>query len=71
MNRRRFLSALLLESGLLALSACRPAISLPFYRNDPSRLPPRIRIPAGHYTVGFFLPYIRSMTLRHFQSTLE
>lgn len=40
MNRRLFLSAVLLESGLLALSACRPAVSLPFFRDDPSRLPP-------------------------------
>lgn len=33
--------------------------------------PPRIQIPAGHYTAGLFLPYIRSTALRHFQSTLE
>jgi dienelactone hydrolase len=33
--------------------------------------PPRIQIPAGHYTAGFFLPYIRATALRHFQSTLE
>lgn len=32
--------------------------------------PPRIQIPAGHYTAGLFLPYIRSTALRHFQSTL-
>jgi len=46
-NRRLFLSALLLESGLLALSACRPAISLPFFRDDPSRLPPPRPIPSN------------------------
>jgi hypothetical protein len=45
MTRRRFLSALLLESALLALSACRPAVSLPFFRDDPSRLPPPQPVP--------------------------
>lgn len=47
MNRRRFLSALLLEGTLLALtSACRPAVSLPFFRDRFASLPPPRPAPA-------------------------
>lgn len=33
--------------------------------------PSRIRIPSGHYTASLFLPYVQTMVLQHFQTTLE
>ncbi len=65
-NRRLFLSALLLESSLLALSACRPAVSLPLFRDDPSRLPPPRPMPASRgVLLEKALEYERQMGERH------
>lgn len=66
MNRRLFLSALLLESGLLALNACRPAVSLPFFRDNPSLLPPaRPVLPDKGVLLEKALEYERQMGERH------
>lgn len=65
MNRRLFLSALLLESSLLALGACRPAITLPLFRNDPSRLPPPQPIPNKGRLLEKALEHERQMGEHH------
>lgn len=62
------------SSTILLVDARYDRVILPTYAEQLWKemgKPPRIRIPAGHYTAGLFLPYIRSTALRHFQSTLE
>lgn len=61
-------------STMLLVDARFDRVILPTYADllwNKMGKPPRLQLPAGHYTAGLFLPYIRSATLRHFQSTLE
>lgn len=61
-------------STILLVDARFDRIILPAYAEllwEGMGKPPRIQLPTGHYTAGLFLPYIRSATLRHFQTTLK
>lgn len=62
------------SSAMLLVNARFDRVILPPYAEilwEKMGKPPRIQLPAGHYTASLFLPYIRFATLRHFQSTLE
>lgn len=61
------------SSTILLVDARFDRVILPAYAEqlwEKMGKPTRIRIPAGHYTAGLFLPYVRAAALRHFQSTL-
>ncbi len=61
------------SSTILLVDARFDRVILPTYAEQLWKKmgkPPRIQIPAGHYSAGLFLPYIRATALRHFQSNL-
>jgi len=65
MTRRLLLCMIVLESSLCALNACRPAASLPFYREDLSKVSPA-PIPRGEgVLLKKAIEYERRMGERH------